>query len=214
MSLSIAKLGGYITNFYHKFDLPDGLDIKGDLAVDTEAMGLNNYRDRLCVIQLSNGNGDAHIVHFPEMKFNCPNLKKMLVDDNKVKLFHFGRFDIAIMMHYLNIDFNNVYCTKIASRLSRTYTDSHGLKDLCEELLKTKLNKQQQSSDWGTSQLSQDQLTYAAGDVLHLHALRDKLDIMLKREGRMEMAQKCFEFLPTRAKLDLMGWPDFDIFQH
>lgn len=194
--------------------MPDGLEIKGDLAVDTEAMGLNNYRDRLCVIQLSNGNGDTHIVHFPEQKFSCPNLKRMLSNNAIVKLFHFGRFDIAILMHYLQIELQNIYCTKIASRLVRTYTDCHGLKYLCEELLKIKLNKHQQSSDWGTSQLSQEQLAYAAGDVLYLHALRDKLNVMLKREGRMDMANECFNFLPTRAKLDLMGWPDFDIFQY
>ncbi|MCE2992188.1 MAG: ribonuclease D [Candidatus Jidaibacter sp.] len=177
-------------------------------------MGLNNHRDRLCVVQLSDGNGDAHLVHFPTKDFKAPNLKKMLADKGRVKLFHFGRFDISILMHYLNIDIENVYCTKIASRLCRTFTDSHGLKDLCSELLNVKISKQQQSSDWGAADLAHDQLTYAAADVLYLHALRDKLNGMLKREGRVELAQNCFKFLPVRARLDLMGWEQLDIFQH
>lgn len=188
--------------------------INGDIAIDTEAMGLNNHRDRLCVVQISCGNGDAHIVHFPKPQFECPNLKALVSDPARVKLFHFGRFDIAILQHYLQIDIENVYCTKIASRLARTYTDSHGLKDLCDELLKVKLNKQQQTSDWGAENLTIEQQNYAASDVLHLHGLRDKLNIMLKREGRAEIAKKCFDFLPTRTKLDLMGWPEFDLFQY
>jgi ribonuclease D len=176
-------------------------------------MGLNNFRDRLCVIQLSDGSGNAHIVHFPTKKYDAPNVKKLLQDKKRVKLFHFGRFDIAILKYYLDIDLENVYCTKIASRLCRTFTEFHGLKDLCHDLLGVKITKQQQSSDWGASELDSEQLTYAAADVLHLHNLRKKLNIMLERESRMEIAQKCFDFLPTRAALDVAGWKD-DIFQH
>lgn len=203
-----------MTIHYHKYDLPDGLEIKGDIAVDTEAMGLNNNRDRLCVVQISNGNGEAHIIHFPEPKFDCKNLKKLLSDKDRVKLFHFGRFDIAILQHYLEISISNVYCTKIASRLCRTFTDMHGLKDLCHDLIGVKINKQQQTSYWGAESLTEDQQSYAASDVLYLHKLREKLNAMLKREGRMEIAQKCFDFLPARAELDDMGWNEFDIFQH
>lgn len=188
--------------------------LKGDIAIDTEAMGLDNHRDRLCVVQLSDGNGDAHLVHFPTKKFDCPNLKKLLTDKNRVKLFHFARFDVAILTHYLNIKLENIYCTKIASRLCRTFTDSHGLKDLCGELLNIKISKQQQSSDWGAAELNHEQLTYAAADVLYLHALRDKLNAMLIREDRMELAEECFKFLPSRAALDLLGWDEFDIFVH
>lgn len=200
--------------FYHQYDLPDDLILNGDLAIDTEAMGLNNHRDRLCVIQISTGDGTAHVVHFPERKYDAPNIKKLLKDNTRVKLFHFGRFDIAILEHYLGIQLSNVYCTKIASRLTRTYTDMHGLKDLCFELLEVKLNKQQQLSNWGADTLTQDQINYAASDVLHLHALRKKLNVLLKREGRYDIAQACFDFLPTRARLDLAGWNEFDIFQH
>ncbi|MCE2992583.1 MAG: ribonuclease D [Alphaproteobacteria bacterium] len=200
--------------FYHQYDLPNDLVLKGDLAIDTEAMGLNNHRDRLCVIQISNGDNTAHVVHFPEKKYDAPNIKKLLQDDSRAKLFHFGRFDIAILEHYLQVKMSNVYCTKIASRLTRTYTDMHGLKDLCFELLEVKINKQQQLSNWGSATLTQDQINYAASDVLHLHALRDKLNILLKRECRYEMAQACFDFLPTRARLDLAGWNEFDILQH
>lgn len=177
-------------------------------------MGLNNHRDRLCVVQISCGDGNAHIVHFPTPKYDCPNLKALLSDSNRCKIFHFARFDVAIIQHYLGLQLSNIYCTKIASRLCRTYTDMHGLKDLCEELLKVKISKQQQTSDWGSETLTPEQQNYAASDVLHLHGLREKLNIMLKRENRQEIAQKCFEFLPYRAQLDLLGWPEFDIFQH
>ncbi len=177
-------------------------------------MGLDNRRDRLCLVQISDGNGEAHLVHFPTKKFDAPNLKKLLTDKKRVKLFHFGRFDIAILTHYLKIEIENIYCTKIASRLCRTFTDGHGLKDLCFELLNVKISKQQQSSDWGALKLSHEQLTYAASDVLYLHALRTKLNVMLKREGRMHTAQRCFDFLPTRSALDLFGWNEFDIFAH
>lgn len=177
-------------------------------------MGLNHLRDRLCVVQLSDESGNAHVVHFPKKEYNCPNLKKLLCDESRVKIFHFGRFDIAIIHYYLNIELKNIYCTKTASRLARTYTDQHSLKDLCHELLGVKISKQQQTSDWGASKLTQEQIDYAASDVLYLHALRVKLDVMLKREGRAEIAKKCFDFLPTRADLDLIGWPELDIFAH
>jgi ribonuclease D len=203
-----------MTNYYYKYDLPGDLNLQGDLAIDTEAMGLNNLRDRLCVVQISDGNGDAHVVHFPEAKFACPNLKRLLADRKRVKLFHFARFDVAIIQHYLGVDLENIYCTKIASKLCRTYTDKHGLRDLCSELVNVKISKQEQSSDWGADELRQEQIDYAASDVLYLHALRDVLDSMLKREGRYELAYECFNFLPTRAKLDLLGWPEHDIFSH
>ncbi len=190
------------------------MKLVGDLAIDTEAMGLNNHRDRLCVVQISDGNGDAHVIHFPTVKFEAPNLKALLQDEKRVKIFHYARFDVAILMHYLKVDLNNIYCTKIASRLSRTFTDQHGLKDICHDLLNVKISKQQQTTDWGAEELTKDQIAYAASDVLHLHELRNKLSPMLKREGRMELAQKCFDFIPSRAKLDLLGWVDFDIFQH
>ncbi len=190
------------------------MQLKGDIAVDTEAMGLNNQRDRLCVIQISDGSGEAHIVHFPTKEFKAPNIKKLLLDKQRVKLFHFGRFDIAILKYYLDVDLENVYCTKIASRLCRTFAEFHGLKDLCHELLGVKINKQQRTSDWGVAELGQEQIAYAGSDVLYLHDLRAQLNILLKREGRMELAQKCFDFLPTRAALDVAGWNEFDIFQH
>jgi len=167
----------------------------------------------LCVVQLSDTHG-AHVIHFPTPIFDSPNLRKYLLDSKRTKLFHFGRFDIAILQHNFKIDLVNVYCTKIASRLCRTFTDMHGLKDLCHELLGVKISKQQQTSDWGASELTHEQVEYAANDVLYLHQLREKLNVMLKREGRVEIAQKCFEFLPARAKLDTLGWPDFDIFQY
>ncbi|MGB1540206.1 MAG: ribonuclease D [Rickettsiales bacterium] len=184
------------------------------MAVDTEAMGLNNQRDRLCVVQLSDGKGDVHLVQIDPNSFAAPNLVKLLEDPNRVKLFHFARFDVAIILHYLGANASPVYCTKIASKLSRTYTDRHGLKDLCRELLGKDLSKQQQSSDWGADALTEEQVTYAASDVLYLHAIREKLDVMLEREGRSEIAAACFAFLPTRAVLDLAGWPDVDIFAH
>lgn len=203
-----------MTNFYHQYDLPSDVKLHGDVAVDTEAMGLRNMRDRLCVVQISDGNGDAHIIHFPKSDYDAPNLKKIITDPKRCKIFHFGRFDISIMMHYLQVDITNVYCTKIASRLTRTYTDMHGLKDLCHDLIDVKISKQQQTSDWGAAKLTKEQIDYAAGDVLHLHALKAKLDALLARENRLAIAQKCFDFLPARARLDIMGWQDVDIFQH
>ncbi len=200
---------------YYQYDLPTDFKLEGDIAIDTEAMGLNNWRDRLCVVQISNGNGEAHIVHFPQRRYDAsPNLKRLLGDPHRTKLFHFARFDVAILMHYLGIEFTNIYCTKIASRLSRTYSDQHGLKDLCAELLGIKLSKQQRSSDWGADLLTKEQMEYASYDVLYLHQLRAALNPMLIREGRMELAHKCFEFIPARAALDLSGWLDFDIFIH
>lgn len=194
--------------------MPDGLALAGDLAVDTEAMGLNNQRDRLCVVQLSTGNGDAHLVQFAPGQYRAPNLVRLLGDPATTKIFHFARFDVAILRHYLGVQVAPVYCTKIASRLVRTYTDRHGFKDLCKELLGMDISKQQQSSDWGAATLSQEQVDYAASDVLHLHALRAKLDAMLAREGRAHIARSCFDFLPARAELDLAGWPEADIFAH
>lgn len=198
----------------HKGDLPDGLDLGPVVAVDTEAMGLDPNRDDLCVVQLSAGDGDAHVVQLDRATFDCPNLKALLADAGTVKLFHFARFDVGMISKYLGVTCAPVYCTKIASRLVRTYTDRHGLKDLARELLGVDMSKQQQSSDWGADDLSPAQLDYAASDVLYLHQMKDKLDMMLAREGRADLAQACFEFLPTRAALDLAGWPDEDIFAH
>lgn len=203
-----------MTAHLHLYDLPDDVTFIGDIAVDTEAMGLNNLRDRLCVVQLSDGRGEEHVVHFPEPKYDAPNLKKLMEDPSRVKLFHFARFDVAILAHYLNVNVSPIYCTKIVSRLVRTYTDRHGLKELCREMLGVELSKQQQSSDWGAASLSPEQVEYAASDVLYLHRLRDKLEVMLEREGRKQLARQCFEFLPTRAELDLQGWPEVDIFAH
>ena len=188
--------------------------LNGDIAVDTEAMGLNNKRDRLCLVQLSDGAGDAHLVKFEVGQYNAPKLKAILSDAKRVKLFHFARFDLSIMQEYLGIRLSNIYCTRTASRLARTYTDRHGYKDICKELLGVDISKQQQSSDWGQPVLSQEQIDYAASDVLHLHKLRVKLDEMLVREGRAKLAKECFEFLPTRAELDLAGWEEADIFAH
>ncbi len=198
---------------YHVYDLPDGLDISGDIAVDTEAMGLRIGRDRLCVVQIADEHGRVHIVHFPSDKYDCKNLKALLSDVERTKIFHFGRFDIAIMQYYLNIDFSNIYCTKIASRIARTYTEHHSLKELCNELLGIRISKQQQSSNWGAQALTKEQQNYAANDVLHLHSIRVILDDMLVREKRVDLAKKCFEFLPHRARLDILGWAD-DIFVH
>ncbi|WP_422005639.1 ribonuclease D [Pyruvatibacter mobilis] len=198
----------------HKGDLPDGLDLGPVVAVDTEAMGLDPNRDDLCVVQLSAGDGDAHVVQLDRTTFDCPNLKALLADAGTVKLFHFARFDVGMISKYLGVTCAPVYCTKIASRLVRTYTDRHGLKDLARELLGVDMSKQQQSSDWGADDLSPAQLDYAASDVLYLHQMKDKLDTMLAREGRADLAQACFDFLPTRAALDLAGWPDEDIFAH
>lgn len=186
----------------------------GDIAVDTEAMGLNNQRDRLCLVQLSDGGGDEHLVQFLPGQYNAPNLCKLLADPARVKLFHFARFDVAILQHYLGVVTAPIYCTKIASRLVRTFTDRHGFKDICKELLGAEVSKQQQSSDWGRLELSLEQQEYAASDVRYLHKLREKLDVMLAREGRVSLAVECFRFLPTRAALDLAGWPEIDIFAH
>jgi ribonuclease D len=198
---------------YHG-DLPEGSCFGAAVAVDTEAMGLNPHRDRLCLVQLSAGDGDAHLVQFMPGDYAAPRLKRLLADRDVIKLFHFARFDLAMLHRYLGIMAGPVYCTKIASRLVRTFTDRHGLRDLCKDLLNIDLSKQQQSSDWGASGLSEEQLRYAASDVLHLHALRARLDAMLAREGREALARACFEFLPHRVLLDLEGWPEQDIFAH
>lgn len=198
----------------HKGDLPDNVNFGASVAVDTETLGLNPKRDRLCLVQLSSGDGTAHIVQLKKGQYDAPNLKRLMKNEDVLKIFHFARFDVAVLKEYLNIDCNPVYCTKIASRLARTYTDRHGLKDLCRELLNVHMDKQQQSSNWAAENLSQDQLSYAASDVLYLHKLKDKLDMMLAEVGRVDLAQQCFKFLSTRAALDLEGWSEFDIFQH
>ena len=200
----------------HRGDLPDQ-DLKrytDSAAIDTETMGLNPHRDRLCVVQMSSGDGSADVIQIAQGQRDAPNLKKLLADPKIVKIFHFARFDLAALYNAFGVMPEPVYCTKIASRLTRTYTDRHGLKDLVREVLNIDLSKQQQSSDWGAPGLSEAQLAYAASDVLHLHALRERLDTMLAREGRIELAQACFEFLPFRAKLDLGGWEAEDIFAH
>ncbi|MFY9590108.1 ribonuclease D [Rickettsia endosymbiont of Halotydeus destructor] len=201
-----------ITIYQH--DLPDDFHLEGDLAIDTETMGLNLHRDNLCLLQLSNGNGDAHLINFINKNYAAPNLKKLLLDKNRCKIFHFARFDLAAIKKYLQIDLENIFCTKISSKLVRTYTESHGLKDLCRELLSLQLSKQQQSSYWGAEQLSNEQKEYAAKDVLYLHQLRDILQKMLIAENRLEIAKNIFNFLPTRANLDLLGWSEIDIFAH
>ena len=198
----------------HRGDLPDLARYTDSVAIDTETMGLNPHRDRLCVVQLSNGDGSADVVQIPAGPVNAPNLKALLGNPAVTKIFHFARFDLAVLYHTLGVMPQPVYCTKIASRLTRTYTDRHGLKDLVSELLNVNLSKQQQSSDWGAETLSEAQIAYAASDVLHLHALRAQLDAMLVRSGRTELAAACFSFLPTRAKLDLAGWSEEDIFAH
>lgn len=203
-----------ITNYLHKGDLPADVVFEGDIAVDTEAMGLNNKRDRLCLVQLSDGRGHAHLVQFARDGYNAPNLLKLLADQKRVKIFHFARFDLSIIRQYLGVRLSPVYCTRTASRLARTYTDKHGYKDLCKELIGIDISKQQQSSDWGAAALSQEQIDYAASDVLHLHKLRAKLDDMLTREGRMDLLVACCNFLPFRAELDLAGWENEDIFAH
>jgi ribonuclease D len=195
-------------------DLPAGLDLGPVVAVDTEAMGLNPHRDRLCLVQLSAGDGTAHLVQFAPEDYAAPRLKKLLGDPGTLKLFHFARFDMAMLYRYLGVMAAPVYCTKIASRLARTFTDKHGLRDLCKDVLGIDLSKQQQSSDWGAPSLTDEQQRYAAADVFHLHALRARLDAILAREGRLDLAQSCFEFLPTRVRLDLEGWPDQDVFAH
>lgn len=203
-----------MANFLYKNDLPDDLDLGPIVAIDCETMGLNPHRDRLCVIQMSGGDGNAHMVQVEKGQTDAPNLCRMLEDPNVLKLFHFGRFDIAAMYNAFGALTAPVYCTKIASKMIRTYTDRHGLKNLLQELLGIDISKQQQMSDWGAAELTTAQLEYAASDVLYLHALREKLNERLEREGRTELAQACFDFLPTRAKLDLAGWPEIDIFAH
>lgn len=198
----------------HRGDLPADLSLGNVVAVDTETMGLNPHRDRLCLVQLSAGDGNAHLVQIPQGPVKAPRLSALIADPKVLKLFHFGRFDIAMLEHALGVRCEPVYCTKIAARLVRTFTDRWGLKDLCKELLGVDLSKQQQTSDWGAETLSEEQLAYAASDVLHLHALRAKLDALLAREGRTELAEAAFRFLPTRARLDVAGWPDVDIFEH
>ncbi len=195
-------------------DLPAGLDFGSSVAIDTETLGLNPLRDRLCLVQLSSGDGTAHLVQLAEGAYDAPNLKALLADGGVLKIFHFARFDLAALYHYLGVMPEPVYCTKIASRLTRTFTDRHGLKDLCKDLLGVELSKQQQSSDWGAGQLTPEQLKYAASDVLYLHRLKEKLDAMLEREKRTDFAQACYSFLPSRAQLDLSGWAEDDIFSH
>jgi ribonuclease D len=198
----------------HRGDLPDLSRYTGAVAIDTETMGLNPHRDRLCVVQLSPGDGSADVVQIPKGHTDAPNLKALLANPANTKIFHFARFDVAVLYQTFGVMTGPIYCTKIASRLTRTYTDRHGLKDLVREVLNVDLSKQQQSSDWGSDSLTEPQLAYAASDVLHLHALRERLDAMLVREGRYELAKSCFEFLPTRALLDLQGWAEEDIFAH
>ncbi len=203
----------------HRGDLPDGLELGPAVAVDTETMGLKVQRDRLCLVQLSAGDGSAHLVQLnaapaAARPWPAPNLTRLLADPHVLKLFHFARFDLAVLRHWLDVDCRPVYCTKIASKLTRTFTDKHGLKDLCQDLLGVGISKQQQSSDWGAAELSQQQQAYAASDVLHLHALKEVLDAMLAREGRTQLAEACFDFLPARAELDRIGWDEVDVFAH
>ncbi|MEJ1992018.1 MAG: ribonuclease H-like domain-containing protein [Maritimibacter sp.] len=203
-----------MANHLYKGDLPDGLDLGPVVAIDTETMGLNPHRDRLCVVQLSSGDGNAHIIQIAKDQSEAPNLVKMLKDPEVLKLFHFGRFDITMLLNAFGVLTAPVYCTKIASKLTRTNTDRHGLKMLLDEMLHVDVSKQQQQTDWGADELTEAQLDYAASDVLYLHRLKEKLDARLAREGRVEVAQACFDFLPMRAKLDLIGWPETDIFAH
>jgi len=198
----------------HNNDLPENLDLGTSIAIDTETMGLNPHRDRLCLVQLSSGDGDAHLVKIAHPRGDAPNLKSLLADPARAKLFHFARFDVAVLEHNIGPIGGDIYCTKIASKLARTYTDRHGLKDLCRELLRIDISKQQQSSDWGADSLSDEQADYAAGDVLYLHQIRARLDTMLEREGRQHLAAACFAFIRTRTALDLGGFADLDIFHH
>ncbi len=198
----------------HRGDLPDDFRPGDSVAIDTETLGLNPHRDRLCLVQISTGDGSAHLVQVARGQSEAPNLTRLLADPQVTKIFHFARFDLAILQKTFGLRAGPVYCTKIASKLTRTYTDRHGLKDLLRDLLGVEISKQQQSSDWGADNLSDPQLAYAASDVLHLHALREKLDVLLARENRARVARECFDFLPTRAELDLLGWPETDIFAH
>lgn len=203
-----------MANFLHATDIPDELQFGSSVAIDCETMGLNPLRDRLCLVQLSAGDGDAHLVQIAPGQKSAPNIERLLSDASILKIFHFGRFDIAALFSAFGVRASPVYCTKIASRLTRTYTDRHGLKFLVEELLQIDISKQQQSSDWGAAALTDAQLDYAASDVLFLHRLKEELDVRLLREGRADLAQSCFDFLPARAELDLKGWPEIDIFAH
>jgi ribonuclease D len=213
--IGLRRVIGKIMNIrLHRGDLPDNFRSTDSVAIDTETLGLNPHRDRLCLVQISTGDGDADLVQIAQGQTEAPNLLALLADPQVTKIFHFARFDLAILQKTFGLRTTPVYCTKIASKLTRTYTDRHGLKDLVRELLGVDISKQQQSSDWGASNLTEAQLAYAASDVLHLHALRRKLDVMLAREGREELARECFAFLPTRAELDLAGWPETDIFAH
>jgi ribonuclease D len=203
----------------HKHDLPDGLDLGPVVAIDTETMGLNPHRDRLCLVQLSSGDGNAHCVQIVPERLggrgaDCPNLKRLLTSPDQIKLFHFARFDVAILRQALGVEVAPVRCTKIAAKLVRTFTERHGLKDLLRDLLGVEISKQQQSSDWGAAELTPEQLAYAASDVLHLHALWERLEGLLRREGRLELAEACFRFLPARGQLDLLGYDEPDIFEH
>jgi ribonuclease D len=199
---------------FYKGDLPDDLNLGDMVAIDSETMGLDPHRDRLCLVQLSAGDGECHLVQIAKGQNEAPNLTRLLADPDVLKIFHFARFDVAVLRKYLGVNCAPIYCTKIASKLVRTYTDRHGLKDLCKEMLSVDISKQQQSSDWGASDLTEAQKTYAASDVLYLHQLREKLEANLAREGRSQLAQACFDFLPVRAELDLAGWEDTDIFAH
>jgi ribonuclease D len=203
-----------MTHHLHRGDLPDGISFGKAVAVDTEAMGLNPHRDRLCLVQLSAGDGNAHLVQLGPGAYDAPRLNALMADPAVTKLFHFARFDLGMIYKYLGVMAGPIYCTKIASRLARTFTDRHGLRDLCKDLLNVDLSKQQQSSDWGAAALTDEQLRYAATDVLHLHALRAKLDAILAREGRSDLARAAFDFLPARVLLDLEGWAEQDIFAH
>ena len=204
-----------MTVHFHEEDIPEGVLQSGSLAVDTETMGLQTHRDRLCLLQISDGSGDEHLVRFgPDSDYSAPKLKAILGDTNRTKIYHFARFDLAAIEHYLGVVAAPVFCTKIASRLVRTYTDRHGLKELVRELLGEEISKQQQSSDWGGPILSDAQRDYAASDVRFLHRLKDELELRLEREGRTDLAQACFDFLPHRARLDIVGWPEIDIFAH
>ncbi|MEI7713181.1 MAG: ribonuclease H-like domain-containing protein [Rhodospirillales bacterium] len=217
--MSTTQFMANATIHLHRHDLPDGLSLGPIVAVDTETMGLRPHRDRLCLVQMSSGDGHAHLVQLipPALGgrgFNCPNMARLMADPAVIKLFHFARFDVAVLQHSLGITVAPSYCTKIAAKLVRTFTDRHGLKDLCKELLGVDLSKQQQTSDWGATELTSEQLAYAASDVLYLHRLWEKLDALLVREGRRQLAQECFDFLPTRGRLDLLGYEEPDVFHH
>jgi ribonuclease D len=203
-----------VVDTLHYFDLPENVTFEGDIAVDCEAMGLNQLRDRLCVVQLSDGCGHTHLVHFPEPRYDAPHLKALLADGTRTKIIHFARFDVALIQQYLGVKMESIYCTRTASRLVRTYTDKHGLKELCKEMLGIDISKHQQSSYWGADRLSDEQITYAASDVYYLHQLRDILEERLAKEGRTELARDVMRAIPARAWLDLEGWADIDIFAH